>query len=396
VQARRTPDRQWDVIVVGARVAGAATAMLLARAGLRVLVVERGRQGADTLSTHALMRAGTLQLHKWGLLDDVRAAGAPPVRHIDFFYGDEQVHVSIKPAAGVDALYAPRRTLLDSLLVEEAARSGATIRFGVSVTGLTRDPSGHVVGVLLRDRSGNTATERASVVIGADGRSSTVAAAVGAEALVTGDAAGDYVYGYFAGLPASGFEWLYRPGLAAGVIPTNGGLVCVFAGGPPHRVGAQVRRHGAGGALERLASTVHPGLGDRLRGSRQAESVRYARGRPAHLRQAAGPGWALVGDAGYWKDPISTHGITAALRDAELLARALVAAPDPGPEQAQALGDYQAIRDGLSLSMLDVVERIASYTWGTGQLHRLLRDLASCMTDEIEMLADLPSLANIA
>jgi 2-polyprenyl-6-methoxyphenol hydroxylase-like FAD-dependent oxidoreductase len=370
--------------------------MLLARAGLRVLVVERGRQGADTLSTHALMRAGTLQLHKWGLLDDVLAAGTPPVRHIDFFYGDERVHVSIKPAAGVDALYAPRRTLLDSLLVEEAARSGATIRFGVSVTGLTRDPSGRVVGVLLRDRSGNTATERASVVVGADGRSSTVAAAVGAEALVTGDAAGDYVYGYFAGLPASGFEWLYRPGLAAGVIPTNGGLVCVFAGGPPHRVAEQVRRHGAAGALERLAGSVHPGLGDRLRGARQAESVRYARGRPAHLRQAAGPGWALVGDSGYWKDPISTHGITAALRDAELLARALVAAPDPGPEQAQALGDYQAIRDGLSLSMLDVVERITSYTWGTGQLHRLLRDLASCMTDEIEMLADLPSLANIA
>ena len=102
----------WDVVVVGARVAGSATAMLLARAGLRVLVLDRMRPGADTLSTHALMRAGTLQLKRWGLLDQVVASGTPAVHRTVFHYGDgETVPVSIKPAAGVDALYAPRRTL---------------------------------------------------------------------------------------------------------------------------------------------------------------------------------------------------------------------------------------------------------------------------------------------
>jgi 2-polyprenyl-6-methoxyphenol hydroxylase-like FAD-dependent oxidoreductase len=151
----------WDVVVVGGRAAGASTAMLLARSGLRVLCIERTRLGSDTLSTHALMRGGTLQLAKWGLLDAVIGAGTPAVQHTLSHYGADSVPVPIRPAAGVDALYAPRRTLIDRLLVEAAAAAGAHFRFGCSVAGLEQNRPGRVTGVVVRNRDGSVRAERA-------------------------------------------------------------------------------------------------------------------------------------------------------------------------------------------------------------------------------------------
>ena len=118
--------------------------------------------------------------------------------------------------------------------------------------------------------------------------------------------------------------------------------------------------------------------------------LRHVQALPAHLRRSWGPGWALVGDAGYWKDPLSTHGMTDALRDAELLARAVVAAPGPGSDQLDALAEYQTIRDGLARPLLEVTERIAGYRWDLAEIRRLLRTLSSTMTDELELLAGLP------
>ena len=136
-----------DVIVVGARAAGAATAMLLARHGWRVLALERAAYGADTVSTHALMRAGVVQLHRWGLLDAVVAAGTPPVRQTIFHYDDESVTVPFTPGAGIDALFAPRRTVLDPILADGAIAAGADLRFGAAVDSVVREPDGRVVGV---------------------------------------------------------------------------------------------------------------------------------------------------------------------------------------------------------------------------------------------------------
>src|SRR5919199_1469976 len=127
--------------------------MLLARAGIRVLMADRARRGSDTLSTHALMRGGVRQLHRWGLLDAVVAAGTPPVCRTVFYYGDEVVPVSLRPTAGVTALYAPRRTLLDPLLADAAVDAGAVAWYGTTVTGLVRE-RGRVAGVVLRDRLG--------------------------------------------------------------------------------------------------------------------------------------------------------------------------------------------------------------------------------------------------
>ena len=111
---------RYDVVVVGARAAGAATAMLLARCGVRVLAVDRGGYGTDTLSTHALMRAGVLQLARWGLLERIEAEGTPRVQRTVFHYEDEVLDILIKPRHGVPALFAPRRTVLDRILVDAA------------------------------------------------------------------------------------------------------------------------------------------------------------------------------------------------------------------------------------------------------------------------------------
>jgi 2-polyprenyl-6-methoxyphenol hydroxylase-like FAD-dependent oxidoreductase len=384
-------NNRWDVVVVGARVAGASTALLLARAGLRVLCVDRSRHGTDTVSTHALMRAGVLQLSRWGLLDEIRAAGTPPVCRITFFYEDQPVAVSIKPSPGVDALYAPRRTLVDAVLVDAAAAAGATFRFGTTVTGLLRGDNGRVCGVLTQGRDGLPREERAALVVGADGRSSLVADSVGAPAQFTGRTASAIVYGYWAELPVDGYDWCYRTGASAGAIPTNDGLTCVFGGGHPAEVAGLVRAHGPEGALRAIVGASP--LGPRLAAARLSGTVRYVRGTPGFLRRAFGPGWALVGDAGYWKDPLSAHGMTAALRDAELLARAVEEAPRPGRAQLAALAGYAADRDALSLPMLRIVERVASHDWTMPEIRDLLMAMASAQVDEVELLEGLHDAA---
>lgn len=188
---------RYDVVVVGARAAGAATALLLARAGTRVLVVDRSRHGADTLSTHALLRAGVVQLARWGLLEQVAASGAPAVRTNAFHYGDERIDVPIKPGHGVDALYAPRRTVLDPILVDAACAAGAEVRFGVSVTGLSRNETGRVTGVLGRDHTGAGFTAQARMTVGADGMSSRVARLAGAPVERSARNAAAAIYGYW-------------------------------------------------------------------------------------------------------------------------------------------------------------------------------------------------------
>ncbi len=181
-----------DVIVVGARAAGAATAMLLARRGLRTLLLDRGQLTSDPMSTHALLRGGVLQLSRWGLLDQVIAAGTPPVRRSTFRYGDETAVVTHRPSPGVDALYAPRRTILDDLLVRAAADAGADIRYEVRVTDVIERSDAvaggrdTVLGVRATEADGRTVELLAPLVIGADGVGSTIARCVGAPALRVG------------------------------------------------------------------------------------------------------------------------------------------------------------------------------------------------------------------
>jgi flavin-dependent dehydrogenase len=379
--------RYYDAVIVGARAAGAATAMLLARQGQRVLVVDRGRYGADTLSTHGLMRAGVLQLHRWGLLERVIEAGTPPIRRTTFTYDSQQVVITIKPSFGVDALYAPRRTVLDPILVDAAAEAGAEIRYGVTVTDISRDDHGHVTGIVGRDEDGRALAIDAGIVIGADGVRSTIAQRVGAPIERAGTGTTAVVYGYWAELDTDGYEWIYRPGNMAGIIPTNDGRACVFAGSTPARVGA-----GGIDTLHQILAAASPDVAARVAAATAPQGVRGFNGLPGFIRRPWGPGWALVGDAGYWKDPISVHGLTDALRDAELLARALVSSEPGEPERAAALADYQATRDRLSKPLFDVVDVIAAQRWTEGEIPDLLIQLSSAMAAEVEALAALDAV----
>jgi flavin-dependent dehydrogenase len=369
-----TPTRH-DAIVVGGRVAGAATALLLARAGLDVLVLETGRPGTDTLSTHALMRGAVVQLDRWGLLPAIDAAGTPPITTTEFHHlddrGDDVVTVHSRTP-----LRAPRRTVLDRVLVDAAAEAGADVRSSTRVTDVLRDPRGAVCGVEHLTR-GTRAVGRAlaPVVIGADGRRSTVAAAVGAPVEHTGTASSAVLYTYVAGLPRDRYRWCYRPGRTAGVIPTNDGLACVWAGAPSPQF--EELRHDLDGGYRRLLAETSPALADEVAAGTTEGPVRGHPGVPGHRRTAAGPGWALVGDAGYFKDPLTAHGITDALRDAELLARAVLAGDLPG---------WQETRDRLSADVAAITERLASYAWDLAELRELLPALSRAMGPEVAAL----------
>ena len=192
--------RDADVIVVGARCAGAATAMLLARRGHRVTLVDRATFPSDTLSTHALSRGGVVQLARWGLLDDVLAAGTPAVRRTRFFHRGEVTERVVKDRAGVDLLVAPRRTVLDTLLVDAAVAAGAELRVGTPVLGPIWSDD-RVGGVATQDGEGRRRDLTARVVIGADGLRSRFARAVDARFLDCRPALGATHYAYVAGLP---------------------------------------------------------------------------------------------------------------------------------------------------------------------------------------------------
>ena len=373
---------RYDAVIAGGRVAGAATAMLLARGGQRVLVVDPARRGSDTLSTHALMRGAVLQLHRWGLLDAVRASGAPVIETTTFHYGEESIQVDIEPRDGIEGLYAPRRWALDRIVVEAAEDAGAEIHFGASLRGVDWDASGRVRGAFIADASGAAVHVGCDLVVGADGRHSRVAKEVGAEVEHLAPHATASVYGYVAGLGYEGYHWFYNPGVGTGVIPTNDGEACVFVGFAPSEFFAG-RKEGLGRLFERMLERGSLELADRVRSTGQTLKLRGFPGAPGVLRRAVGPGWALVGDAGYFKDPITAHGITDALRDAELLARAALHGTDEGLHQ------YQAVRDRLSVGLIEVTDRLASLDWTLEEAKSLHRALSREMGPEVEYLGGL-------
>ncbi len=392
---RPLPSHQSDAIVVGARVAGAATAMLLARQGLKVTLIDRApHAGTDTLSTHALMRGGVLQLQRWGLLPAI-AAATPAIRQTLVHYGDEAHLVEIQERAGIDALYAPRRTVLDRLLVEAAAAAGVEVHYATSMRDLVRDGQ-RVVGVEV-SRGGRSHTLRAPLVVGADGVRSRVAHQAGADDEWRGRGASAFLYGYWPTTDASRYEWFYRTGACAGVIPTSDGLSCIWAGTSAERF-ASAHHGDLATTFARLLRTAAPEIAEPVLESPPTEALRGFPGTPSFIRRASGPGWALVGDAGAFRDPISAHGITDALRDAELLAGAageelgrLGSGLRAEPERLLA---YEDARRDVGGPLALIVDRVARYDWSLAELRDLLIDLSRTMSREVEQLAALPHLGS--
>ena len=376
-------DDAYDVIVVGARAAGAATAMLLARRGLKVLAVDRSAYGSDTLSTHSLAVAGVRQLSRWGVLDQIREAGTPVSNTVRFHYGEQDVSIRVPARGDVDGLYSPRRTVLDSALVDRAIADGADVRHGVSMVDVTTDPTGRIDGVEI-DVGGGRRRITASFVIGADGARSRVASKVGAAVTFEEPTGAADIYSYWEGLPANVIENFYEPGRAAGIIPTNDGAAVVWIGLTPEKF-RNVARGNLAPTYHALIGTF-PELVERLRTATRVGGYRGFPGTPGFLREPFGPGWALVGDASYFKDPVSAHGITDAFIGAELLADAVADTLLCGVDERLALGDYQRDRDEMAAAMMPPVVRIASLGSDMSEVAQSWKQMSAAMRDEYAML----------
>jgi flavin-dependent dehydrogenase len=368
-----TPRPDYDFIIVGARCAGAATARLLARAGARVLVLERGTPGSDTLSTSFLMRSAVLQLDRWGILPSLIAAGTPPVHTTHFHYASRTVSVAMR-----EPLYAPRRTVLDPLLVSSAREAGAEVLFGQRVTGVLRRSDGRVHGVEVEQGRAARRAITAHTVIGADGLPSSVARWVEAPTYRVGAHSEPTIFGYFEDLPVDAYHWYWAHGMGAGAAPTNAGVSTVFVGGPPHRLPELHGDRYAG--MLRVAAEVSPSFGEALASARRVGALRVFPGARGYYRRPWGPGWALVGDAGYFRDPNTAHGISDALRDAELLADALIA----GDELS--LAHYHARRDAATERLFHASDELAGGRWDEPRVEELLRTASEGMRESTRVV----------
>jgi flavin-dependent dehydrogenase len=363
----------YDAIVVGARCAGSATALLLARRGHRVLLLDRAAFPSDTVSGHALRVPGVARLHAWGLLDDLIATGCPPVTNFTYDVGPFALSGWSQPVGGASAMYVPRRYVLDTLLAHAAAAAGAELRERFTVTELLYDGEG-VAGVRGASTGRAGLEARARIVIGADGLRSFVARAVGAPVAHAHAGTTCAYYAYWQDLPLpAGAEMYSREGAMVVLLPTHGGLTEVGVQWPVARF-HEVRRDPEA-ALNATLRAIDPLLGERVRAARRVERFAGTGELPFFFRQAAGPGWALVGDAGCHKDPILAHGMSDALICAELLAGAIDDGLSGRRPLDEACAAYGRERDASMLPLYEFEHELAGLHLPPPPLQALLAGL---------------------
>jgi 2-polyprenyl-6-methoxyphenol hydroxylase-like FAD-dependent oxidoreductase len=338
----------YDAIVVGARCAGSPTAMLLARKGYNVLVVDRATFPSDTISTHLVHPPGVAALKRWGLLDRLVATGCPAIHTYAFDFGPFVIEGSPGTKEHPVA-YGPRRTVLDKLLVDAAAEAGAEVREGFTVEEVLME-GGRVAGIRGHGRGGESVVERAKLVIGADGLYSIVARAVTPEQYHDRPQLQAGYYSYWSGLPMAGrFEAYDRQGRAWAAWPTHDDLTLVIMSWPFAEFEAN-RDDIEGNFLRGLERA--PAFAERVRGAKREERF-VGTAVPGYFRKPFGDGWALVGDAGYHKDFITAQGISDAFRDAELCASAVDQALAGNRSLHETMTVYQAARDRQVLPMYE-------------------------------------------
>jgi flavin-dependent dehydrogenase len=336
----------YDAIVIGARCGGASTAMLLARKGYRVLLVDRAMFPSDIPHGHLIHRGGPKRLASWGLLERVVATGAPAITSMSIDLGDFALGATNLAVDGLPVACGPRRTALDRVLVDAAVEAGAELRAGFSVEALTMDGD-RVTGIRGGDRrAGTKVTERATITIGADGRNSHVARAVGAAEYEQAASLTCWYFSYWADVPGESLEMYDRHRRAIFAFPTNDHLFAVFVAWPASELGvvrAEIERQFL------AAVDGAPTLGERVRAGRRADRFYGATDVRNFLRRPYGPGWALVGDAGCHKDPYLALGVADAFRDAELLAAAIDDGLAGRAEMTAALAEYERRRNEATM-----------------------------------------------
>ncbi|WP_454630799.1 NAD(P)/FAD-dependent oxidoreductase [Bradyrhizobium cenepequi] len=360
--------KAFDVIVVGTRCAGSPMAMLLARKGYRVLAVDRASFPSDTVSTHLLHPLAVSALSRWGLLDRLVATGCPPIHTYSFDFGA----FTISGGPGTDEnpiAYCPRRTILDKLLVDAVAESGAEIRQGFTVEQIMMDGE-RAVGIKGRSRQGGPVAEHAEVIVGADGRHSMVSEAVHPAQYREKPPLMAGYYSYWSGLPTDGrFETYIRDKRGFAVFPTHADLTLVIAAWPYEEF-ADNRKDIEGNYLKTIE--LAPQFAKRLRSATRKAPFAGA-AVPNYFRRPYGPGWVLVGDAGYNKDFITAQGILDAFRDAELCAAALDKFLSGARPFEDAMSDYQHTRDAQVEAMYEFTCELARLEPPSPELEQLLR-----------------------
>jgi len=347
----------YDVIVVGARCAGSPTAMLLARKGYRVLLVDKATFPSDIINGYFLHARGVAYLKRWGILDRVMASKCPAISSVTLDVGPFSLVGPIFPSDGVAALYAPRRIVLDHILVNAAVETGAELREDFQVQELLQEGE-RVTGIRGRHVQGEAVSEQATLVIGADEMRSVVARAVQAPTYYVKPTFTCTYYAYWSGIPLEGAEISPRDHHIIITFPTNDGKVLVAIQWPREEFDA-IRRD-IPGYFHKTLEECTPHLASRVRQGRQAERFVGTGDLPNFFHKPYGPGWALVGDAGHFKDPILAHGISDAFHDAELLAEAVDSGLSGRWPLQEALADYEQRRNETALPLYELNSQMAT------------------------------------
>lgn len=381
----------YDAIVVGARCAGSPTAMLLARKGYRVLLVDKATFPSDITRGHYIHQPGIACLKRWGLLDRLIATNCPPIGKFTFDFGSVTLSGSPPPSDSVTRGYNPRRKVLDNLLVEAAVEAGVELREGFTVQEILMN-SDRVTGICGHSPGGATITEQARLVIGADGVHSFVARAVQAPAYHTKPTLDCAYYTYHSGVPMEGAELYLRGPRYFGAVATNDGLVYSFVQ-IPHRELQTFRADLASNYQQALDLAPH--LAERLHSGKQEERILGASDLPNYIRKPYGPGWALVGDAGYHKDPFTAQGITDAFRDAQLLAEAIDTGFSGQHPLSEALADYERQRNEHVLPMYEFTCQLASFEPPPPQMQQLFVALRGNQAETNRFLGTIAGTVSI-